>query len=631
EKLRLLDSLCFITRDKLEFRYDSIVKATIDYAISLDSFNVANRQAARWVWSLTNRLGKPQQGKAYFETFEALKLPVSNNALLARYYLNGGDSYYFSEDVDKAIEVYSIASEYAIKAEDSLLYGISKKYIADAYARTGNLVDASRILKEVEDIYISTKDTIRLVNTKSSRADLYSMNGFYEEARTERDEAIALAKSINYSSGLISALYNASIDNSKIDRSEDVIRNLNEALEYARNSEVKDRYVPQILIKLLREYVTAGNIDKAEVILKELQEGSERYRQGFFEDDYTKSLAYYHFAIKDYPKAIEYADKHYKYQIANSAIENIMGAHDLLYLIYDEMGNSDKALYHFKEVTRINDSIQSIERTKVLSYYQTLYETEKRDAKIASQESEITILDAQNKMKQQLLLFGGIGLLALFSILYLIRARRFAMSKKSLQEQFSRNLLNGQEEERSRLARELHDSVGQKLMLLSKTTKDSGNNNAETLANDTLEEVRSISRGLHPSNLERLGLTESINALVYDINAHTELFFTEDIENIDGVLPKTSELHVYRIVQETLSNIVRHSEAKAVKMEVRKKENSINVAVSDNGKGFDFRSKYRNMSLGLKTLLERAKIIGAKINIDSNGQKGTTMVLNIPI
>jgi signal transduction histidine kinase len=200
-----------------------------------------------------------------------------------------------------------------------------------------------------------------------------------------------------------------------------------------------------------------------------------------------------------------------------------------------------------------------------------------------------------------------------------------------LQEQFSQDLIKGQEEERSRLARELHDSVGQKLMLLSKTTKKLGSENAEQLASSTLEEVRSISRGLHPSNLERLGLTTAINALVYDINANTDLFFTENIENVDNLLSKEYELHLYRIIQESLSNIVKHSEAKAVKLNIQKEDSKLTVSINDNGKGFDIASKKKSVSLGIKTLFERARIINAYIDLQSNIGKGTKLTISIPI
>ncbi|GGI56417.1 tetratricopeptide repeat-containing sensor histidine kinase [Winogradskyella haliclonae] len=632
QKLRLLDSLCFITRDKIEFKYDSIIKATIDYAIDIDSFDIANRHAARLVWSYTNRLGRPNEGKAFFEDFDAKKLPVTNNALLARFYLNGGDSYYFSEEVEKAIDIYNIASEYASKEGDSILYGISKKYIADAYTRIGKLAAASKMLQEVEAIYLKTKDTIRLVNTKSSRADLYSMSGFYNEAKVERNEVVKLAKAINYESGIISALLNAAIDNSFTENKSEALHNLNSALDYAQNSvEVKDRYEPQILNKLLQEYSILDSLEKATQILKKIQANPERYTKGYFEDAYNKSLGYYYLAKKEYSKSLEYAKKHYDFQIKNRSVEQKKSAHTLLYKVYQQMGNSKSALYHYEQATVINDSLMAIKRSNALSYYQTLYETEKRDAKIARKESEIEILNHENRDKQRWIIFGGLSLLAIFTIIYLSRIRKFEHKKQKLQNKFSQNLINAQENERGRIARELHDSVGQKLMLLSKSMKYVGDENTKTLAKDTLEEVRSISRGLHPSNLERLGLTESIKVLVYNINATTDLFFSEDIENIDGTVSKNVELHVYRIIQETLSNIVRHSEAKAVKIKIKKPKGEIDITVSDNGKGFDFQTKYKDMSLGLKTLKERAKIIGAKLYFDSQDNNGTIMQLNIPI
>ncbi|MEM6687055.1 MAG: histidine kinase [Bacteroidota bacterium] len=632
QKLQLLDSLSYLTRDMAKFQYDSIVKETVAYAIELDSFDLANRQAARLVWSLTNRLGKPNEGKAYFEEFDAKQLPVIDNKLLARFYLNGGDSYYFSEDIEKAIEIYDLASSYALKANDSILYGISRKYIADAYIRMGNLVDASRMLQEVEAIYRNTKDTIRLVNTKSSRADLYSMNGFYEEAKAERNEALALSKAVNYESGIINSLLNESIDNSIEDDTETMIKNLNEALQYAQNStEVKDRYEPQILNKLLQGYSEINDLEKATEIYKKLQENPERNTQGYFEDIHHKSLALFYLTKKDLPNALTYATKYYNYHSTNNTILEITNAHEILFQIYEAMNDSKQALYHFKKATHINDSILSLKRTKALSYYQTLYETEKRDATIASQESEITILDSKNRIKQQWMLFGGLGLLAIFLIIYLIRSKKFAQKNQELQEKFSQDLINGQEEERLRLARELHDSVGQKLMLISKQTKKIDHASIENLATSTLEEVRTISRGLHPSNLERLGFTEAVNALVYDINANTDVFFTEKIENIDTILSKEAELHVYRIIQEVLSNIVKHADAKAVKIEVQKKDKSIHVLVSDNGKGFDLTTTKKSISLGMNTLFERAKIIGSQLNINSELNKGTTVKMNIPI
>jgi signal transduction histidine kinase len=110
------------------------------------------------------------------------------------------------------------------------------------------------------------------------------------------------------------------------------------------------------------------------------------------------------------------------------------------------------------------------------------------------------------------------------------------------------------------------------------------------------------------------------------------MFFTNDIDSIDGVLDKESNLHIYRILQETLNNIVKHANATTVFVVIKKNVKTINIIVNDNGKGFNFiETKAKNKSLGMKTILERSKIINSKLWIDSNLGKGTIVKLVIPI
>jgi signal transduction histidine kinase len=203
--------------------------------------------------------------------------------------------------------------------------------------------------------------------------------------------------------------------------------------------------------------------------------------------------------------------------------------------------------------------------------------------------------------------------------------------RQRLQEGFSQDLIKAQEDERLRVARELHDSVGQKLMLLTKKTKNTGNPDMESLAGNTLEELRSISRGLHPSILERLGISAAIKNMVDEVDSNTDIFFTHDIEDIDSLLTKEASLHLYRIIQEALNNMVKHAEAKAASVVIEKKGNCLEATITDNGKGFEYSEKIQSSaSLGMKTLMERAKILHSKIDIKSHLNQGTTILLTIP-
>lgn len=169
-------------------------------------------------------------------------------------------------------------------------------------------------------------------------------------------------------------------------------------------------------------------------------------------------------------------------------------------------------------------------------------------------------------------------------------------------------------------------------MLLTKKTKSLGNTEMETLAGNTLDELRTISRGLHPATLEKLGPTAAIIKLINEVDDNTNIFFTHEIEDIDALLSKDASLHLYRIIQEVLNNMIKHSDAKAAYIQIAKKNNFLETTIVDNGKGFDSIDKLKfNNSLGMQTLVERAKILNSKIDIKSQINKGTQITLSTPL
>ena len=203
---------------------------------------------------------------------------------------------------------------------------------------------------------------------------------------------------------------------------------------------------------------------------------------------------------------------------------------------------------------------------------------------------------------------------------------------KQLQaEKFSKDLLTAQEEERSRISKDLHDSVGQQLTLLKKKAQNANQKELSELTNTTLEEVRSISRGLYPATLKQLGLSESIEQMLYDLDEETELFFSVEIDNINNDLNQDKTLNFYRFIQEAIHNVVKHSKGKAVTISITKTKNSIEAFIKDNGVGFDSSTKIKEQSLGLKTMAERIKILQGTLSIKSKKGQGTTVKAMIPI
>lgn len=225
--------------------------------------------------------------------------------------------------------------------------------------------------------------------------------------------------------------------------------------------------------------------------------------------------------------------------------------------------------------------------------------------------------------------FFALVFIAIFTWLFWLLQESKLRTK--LREGFSERLLQSQEKERTRIAKELHDSVGQQLTLIKRKAQNVSENEISELTNTALEEVRSISRGLYPSVLKQLGLTESVEQLIYDLDEETELFFSSELDVIDPYFNDNQTLNFYRFIQESLNNVLKHSEATNVSLIIRKDNGRIFTEIRDNGKGFDFSDTAKKKSLGLETMKERIRILKGTIHIDSSIGNGTVITTKIPI
>ena len=209
-------------------------------------------------------------------------------------------------------------------------------------------------------------------------------------------------------------------------------------------------------------------------------------------------------------------------------------------------------------------------------------------------------------------------------------------------------LLQAQEGERKRFASELHDVVGQNLLFLKFKISllEKGLDPEQTEQLDVCEEtfkyidqiienVRRLCWDLVPSDLEDLGLTAAITSLLEAFSRHYEIAIDVKFDKIDTSLTKETQILVYRLFQEALTNIGKHAEASQVRIEGIKGASAIHFLIEDNGRGFDFRAERirdkQERGMGLSTMQERARILDASFDIKSTKNKGTCIQFSIPL
>jgi PAS domain S-box-containing protein len=207
----------------------------------------------------------------------------------------------------------------------------------------------------------------------------------------------------------------------------------------------------------------------------------------------------------------------------------------------------------------------------------------------------------------------------------------------------SRRLIEAQERERTRIARELHDDIGQRLALLNieleQLRKGSPDLSAAVhtrigeLQKQTAEiatDVQSMSHELHSSKLEYLGLVTAMGGFCKEFSEQqkVEIVFVHD--EIPSTLPRETSLCLFRVLQEALHNAVKHSGARHCDVELRYASEAIDLTVRDSGSGFDAQQAMKTHGLGLTSMAERLKLVDGQLSIDSRSNRGTTIHARVP-
>lgn len=209
-------------------------------------------------------------------------------------------------------------------------------------------------------------------------------------------------------------------------------------------------------------------------------------------------------------------------------------------------------------------------------------------------------------------------------------------------------ILTAQEEERNRIAMDLHEGLGQSMSALklylrsiqkhlstevAQTKEDF--DSAQNLLREMIEEVRRISEGLSPVLLENLGLTSALGHLLGELSKLQKVTIKVDTDDIENLFSTQTEINLFRVFQECLHNIAKHARANQVSVIIKKENNRVNFLIKDNGVGFDLKrtrdKKSVDKGLGLASMEERLRMIGARLHIKSQMEMGTEIGFSVPI
>ncbi|OSZ79357.1 hypothetical protein CAP35_14185 [Chitinophagaceae bacterium IBVUCB1] len=316
--------------------------------------------------------------------------------------------------------------------------------------------------------------------------------------------------------------------------------------------------------------------------------------------------------------------------------EGLMYAIHMLAWAYSECGEAKLSYEAMLSLKNLRDSIFKDETAIKTAEYRTLYETEKK-------ERENLLLQKQNAEKErkaQTILISSIaGFLLLIAAFWVIYTRYKHRKKAEMDERIAlqqklrfKAVMEAEEKERVRIARELHDSLGQMLSAakMNISAMDSYHqdeaklvNNATKLIDDSVKEVRNISHNLMPASLMEKGIETALNELAAKINDTGLLQIDLLISTGEQRLDSSAEIAIYRIVQEVVNNMIKHSKANRVEVMLDYNAEKVYLSIKDNGVGFDTANIETSTGIGWRNIFSRVYMMNGDVQIQSQPGRGT--------
>jgi len=305
--------------------------------------------------------------------------------------------------------------------------------------------------------------------------------------------------------------------------------------------------------------------------------------------------------------------------------------------MYESMGDTKNAFNYYKQYFLLNDSLVNEQHLNAVSELEIKYETEKKEKEILSL-SEQKLLDEASLARQNIwikrLSLGLIAAIFIFAAVFFIFRQHSEVQKK---DALIEAITETQIVERKRIAQDLHDSIGGSLaMLINKLQIISDKLGSHTEIQESIqslsktsEQVRQISHNMMPGELVKFGLVPAIQTILEQLEA-TQIKSQLFTHAMDKRIDASKEIHLYRIFQEIVQNVLKHAQAKNLMVYLNRHKKQLNLMVEDDGKGMNIETRERN-GLGLSNMQARVEYLKGTLNIDSHQNRGTTINIDIPV
>lgn len=632
----------------------------------------------------------------YQKKLEALGKKRGNHDWLNTAYTILGSIRHAQNDFDASIAAYKNAVEEGRKSGKPESMAIAYNNVGNVYEDKGNYDSAIICFNKALDIRVKANNKQGQLDTWSNIAVAYVRKGKYDKAIE-----IFLNNAIEYDKlgnviQVAQCYANASVVYDQMDNKQKALDYSIKALDIYK----KTTNVYQIAMLTNNVGVHYEHLDKPDLALKYYRESKNLYEKINSEkgiatqlnnigsilqikgkhrealDNFKQALAikqkmnevntipltYHNIAtaylnLNNIDSTLAYLQQSEKLAMQLHFLPDLQNAYRTYCDAYEKKGDFGQALKYYKLYHQYSDSLIDTEKAKRVTELEAIFENNKKELEnkrliIKNQQEKIARIEAEeksNRRTKQLYIALSIGILIIGASWIIYQYRR-----RKLRDRFNQMLLNEKEEgikaifiateeERKRIAKDLHDGVGQQMgglkLAWQSISSDIHQTNPEQFArlinltavlDETAREVRNISHRMMPKVLTEMGLKDAIDDMLKKTLEHTSIQYDFESYGInDKRFDEKVEISLYRICQELVNNVIKHSLANKMSVQLIYKNAHLVLMVEDNGRGFD--SQEKSGGIGLMNISSRVNTVNGKINYEASEGAGTVATVRIPI
>lgn len=565
-----------------------------------------------------NRLGILSKNKArfdeaisYYNKSLTLAKQLNDDERIADVYNNMGNVYRMQGQYTSATTSFLNALTLREKTKDTAGIAAAYNNLSHTYSDQENFPKAIENNLKSMEYFAAAKDSFELGRATSYLGYIYYVKNDFKQAISYNEKALAIFEKLGdktETSMLLNNMGNIMAENNEPDKG---IAYHNKALDI-QTTAADTVGIFTSLLSLSQAYLFKNNLK--------------------FAEDYVN-------------KSISLLNAN-----AGNTTKMYLDAYQIQAQVYKAAKKYEQAFEAQLKYTTLKDSLITESNNQAVAELQEKYESDKKDLQITAKQAELNY--AQQKIRQKNLITVALAgtIILILAITYLLYNRYKLKKQQELNEEIirqqsirSKAIIEAEENERTRIAKDLHDGIGQQLSAIKLMTNSLHNEQDETirkarletlaqLTDESVKELRSVSHNMMPNALLKLGLSSAIREFVDKISSSGLLKINLEVVGLNNRLEKTTETVLYRVIQELVNNIIKHANANKLDIQIINHDNeTLNVVVEDNGQGFDTTKVISFSGIGLKNMISRIEYLNGTIDFDSTPGKGTTVIIDIPL